>query len=669
MRFGNPQRKKKKARIKNCENGENGKPFFHFFGMSGRHTPPNSANHLSSRDGANPSFLSRERFLGVGNQKDGQLVVDENILLDDTIYRICHPECSFCKISVDRLKKVKHKALAHLLPFSAYGTMNLLLSASSPDGSLAAIKAPSSASSSRHLIRIYQVGDSTTTLQSTLTHSSKLPLVALVFLGTTSVLGLFGNNQVVVWDLDRGVVAATLSASEDQTFLALAATHEDDKYYVLVNHGPRYVVHEYQSSNNKLVRKIKSGKKNASGDDDSASLVVTSSQVIVRAKGCGIRVMEKDTGKKTGKISPKEPSFGEGSSMEMTSCGGGDGNSSVLVALEDTGDAVLYDLDSCKEVGRLGASSQQAGVQLVAEQAEDSSVTVLYNDSVYSVNPGQKEEPEKLTTVSSNDPAALFLKNNRVLALIHERSSEYRVEWIDINDELDEICRLDEPKTKSTKKDAQNTKKRNASSIQILGPGQAGSENKESVKKLKANDDDEMSVSDHEEDQDENDKGLTIAERLQMLTDALDEEEEDDDEEKVDDEGVSKAIAEAASKTQFKPQKATTESLKELLTQALQSSDDSLLELALSVHDAKIIATSIKEMDEDLLVILLGKLTSRLASSPLRAEVLSVWISNCLKRGSFDSDHLAVLRNMLYERIESFSDLLRLEGRLSMMVD
>ena len=541
--------------------------------------------------------------------------------------------------------------------------MNLLLSASSPDGSLAAIKAPSSASSSRHLIRIYQVGDSTTTLQSTLTHSSKLPLVALVFLGTTSVLGLFGNNQVVVWDLDRGVVAATLSASEDQTFLALAATDEDDKYYVLVNHGPRYVVHEYQSSNNKLIRKIKSGKKNASGDDDSASLVVTSSHVIVRAKGYGIRVMDKDTGKKTGKISPKEASFGEGSSMEMTSCGG---NSSVLVALEDTGDAVLYNLDSCKEVGRLGASSQQAGVQLVAEQAEGSSVTVLYNDSLYSVNPGQKEAPEKLTQVSSNDPVALFLKNNRVLALIHERSSEYRVEWIDINDELEEIYRLDEPKTQ--KKDAQNTKKRNASSIQILGPGQAGSENKESVKKLKANED-EMSVSDHEDDQDENDKGLTIAERLQMLTDALDEEEEEDGEEKEDDEGVSKAIAEAASKTLFKPQKATTESLKELLTQALQSSDDSLLELALSVHDAKIIATSIKEMDEDLLVILLGKLTSRLASSPLRAEVLSVWISNCLKRGSFDSDHLAVLRNMLYERIESFSDLLRLEGRLSMMVD
>ena len=82
--------------------------------------------------------------------------------------------------------------------------------------------------------------------------------------------------------------------------------------------------------------------------------------------------------------------------------------------------------------------------------------------------------------------------------------------------------------------------------------------------------------------------------------------ESDDDYDEDDDDGVTAAIAAAVGKTRFKPQKATTESLKELLTQALQSSDDSLLELALSVHDAKIIATSIKEMDEDLLVILLG---------------------------------------------------------------
>ena len=49
---------------------------------------------------------------------------------------------------------------------------------------------------------------------------------------------------------------------------------------------------------------------NSSEDDDgeietkdTASLIVTSSRFVVRAKGCEIRVMDKESGKKTGKIS------------------------------------------------------------------------------------------------------------------------------------------------------------------------------------------------------------------------------------------------------------------------------------------------------------------------------------------------------------------------------
>jgi hypothetical protein len=498
-----------------------------------------------------------------------------------------------------------------------------------------------------------------------------------------------------VWDLDRGVVAATLSASEDQAFLALAISTDDEgekKYYALVRHGPKLVAQEYLASNNKLVRKIKAGRVNSSdadgGDDsemaasDAASLIITSSHVVVRAKDYGIRIMEKDSGKKIGKIKVKDSSssFGEGSSMEMSPCLG---NPSVIAALEGTGDAVLYNLDSCKEVARLpadGSASQNAGLQLVDQQSGEEFM-LLRNDSLYHIVPGSNRN-ERITQFSTSNPVALFLKSDeKALALIHQRSSDYKVQWIDFaedNDEVPAVYKLDEEQDKKGKTTSTPSKKRNASEIKILGPGQAGTDILGSVKKLRANagdddddDDDEMEDAvDNDEEGDENDetKNLTIGERLQMLTDALDD-EENEEEDNNDDQNVTAAIAAAVGKTKFKPQKATTESLKELLTQALQSSDDSLLELALSVHDTKIIAMTIKEMHEDLLVILLGKLTSRLASSPLRAESLSIWISHCLKRGSFDSEHLAVLRNMLFERIESFSDLLRLEGRLSMMVD
>jgi hypothetical protein len=576
--------------------------------------------------------------------------------------------------------------------------MNLLLSASSPDGSLAVIKAPSTASSSRHLIQVYQVSDSSTTLQLTLTHTSQLPLIQLVFVGTTSVLGLFGREQIVVWDLNRGVVATTLSATEDQAFLALAAPSEgnDEKYYALARYGPKLVVQEYQSSNNKLIRKIKSGRFSGfdEGDDvdndmtteqgrkDAASLIVTSSHVVVHTKDSGIRIMDKDSGKKTGKIKIKASSasahVGDASSIEMSPCFG---NSNIVVVSEDAGDAILYDLESCKEVARLPTdSTQQAGgqscLQVIAQSKEDE-FTLLRNSSLYSIVSGKKKSYEKLTQLSTNNSVALFLKsNNKALALIHQRSSEYRVQWINVSleneDDLPAVYNLDEQQKSNDKNDVLNTTKRKPSESKVLGPGQAGHESLASVKKMKLStenddddDDDENSSGIDEED---DAKNVTIAERLQMLTDALDEEQNEDDDDD-DDKRVTAAIVGAAGKTKFKPLTATTDSLKELLTQALQSSDDSLLELALSVHDVGIIATTIKQMNEDLLVILLGKLTSRLASSPLRAESLSVWISHCLKRGSFDSEHLAVLRNMLFERIESFSDLLRLEGRLSMMVD
>ena len=591
--------------------------------------------------------------------------------------------------------------------------MDQLLSTSSSDGSLAAIRAPSVVSSLRHSIQVYQVSESSTTLQSTLIHTSRLPLVQLVFVGTASVLGLFGRREIVVWDLHRGVVATTLSVSDDQAFVSLAVSsgddeHEHETYFVLVRHGPKQlVVHEYKSSNNKLVRKIKSGRSHGFDDldevdneavgelhgrnDAAMSLIITSSHIAVCTKNNEIRIMDKQTGKKTGKISMKSSTtaahVGETSRTQLiTSLG----NPHILVASKHDGDLIFYNLDSCKEVARLpsdGSESTEQGrvqssLQVLARTKEDE-FTVLRNGVLHSIVAavsGENRSPqyEKISQLSSDNPVSLFLrKNNKLLALTYQRLTEYRIQWIDLSSTkygvgIPALYKLDQPHVSTKdKNDGKTTTKRKPSDSKVLGPGQAGSEPIGSRKKIKLST--ENMNDDEENNCNNNDTNATIAERLKMLTDALNKETDDIDDD--DDDGDVKpkdditTIVGVASDTKFKPHKANTESLKELLTQALQSSDDSLLELALSVHDVKIIATTIKEMNEDLLVILLGKLTSRLATSPLRAEALSVWISHCLKQGSFDSEHLAVLRNMLYERIESFSDLLRLEGRLSMMVD
>jgi hypothetical protein len=524
----------------------------------------------------------------------------------------------------------------------------------------------------------------------TLTHTSSLPLVQLVFVGSSVILGLLGGEDVVVWDLNRGVVSATLSATEDQSFLALAAEAggSDGKYYILTSLGPKLVVYEYETANNKLVRKIKSGHGDGENTlDDSAdsraplaSLVVTSSHLAVRTKSSGIRVMDKNTGKKVGKIKIKTTSIAVGEiPLTIATC---DGDSNILAVIQDSGAVVLYDLTSCKEMARVPpqktGTSSAVGLQVVARSDKSGRFTVVLGESLMQVGKSSSDQ-EILTRFSCENPVALFLRGHRVFALIYQRAAECTARWINCTGNEEEPLPLtfsldkeEEDVGKPLDMDDSNAKKRRPTEITVLGPGQAGSESATSAKKMKVSteDEDEMEEDvENSDNDDENDdvKNMTIAERLQMLKEALD---EDDDalEGEEDGDGVDFVAADKTT-VSFQPKQATTESLKELLSQALQSSDDHLLELALMVQDVKIIATTLKEMDGELLVILLGKLTSRLASTPLRAESLSVWISHCLKRGTFNPEHLAVLRNLLYERIESFSDLLRLEGRLSMMVD
>jgi hypothetical protein len=454
-------------------------------------------------------------------------------------------------------------------------------------------------------------------------------------------------------------------------------------------------VQEYQSSDNKLIRKIKSGSiDDDDGDDDNvddtatstkASLFVTSAHVIVRTKDHGIRIMEKESGKKVGKVKIKSTASSQ-PSCSMTVA------NHILATIEDD-HVVLYDINTCNKILRIPPTNTNIGsnLQLVSHGEEDRH-TLLVDDVLYSINKNQYEKWTQFVSLEEN-PTALFLSNAKVLALMYQRGGECVAQWISVNEHGDLPDKFRLGQTEETESKNVDDKKRKTAASQILGPGQqAGIEPSTIVKKMKMSnnddeeDDDEDMKDKEEDDEDEDEDGekekdddneeddeannMTIAERLQMLQDALDREaqDEDDDEDDDDEEGVDLVTADKKT-ILFKPRTATTESLKELLTQALQSSDDSLLELALMVRDPKIISTTIREIDQELLVVLLGKLTSRLASTPLRAEALSVWISQCLKKGTYDPQHLAVLRNLLYERIESFSDLLRLEGRLSMMVE
>eukprot|EP00980_Cylindrotheca_fusiformis_P001271 scaffold332_cov117-Cylindrotheca_fusiformis.AAC.31 len=505
------------------------------------------------------------------------------------------------------------------------------------DGSLAAVVSP--ASGSRLLVQVYQVAASSCSLQMTLTHSTSNPLKQLVFCGNSMVVGLMGTSEVVVWDLDRGVVSNKMMASsEDQNFLSLAGDFKGTHYSILAQHSQKLYVYEYLAATNKLTRKIKSGR--FEGESEDVFLAVSEKHVVVQASA-DARVMDRESGKKVGKIKSKKLS-------RIFIC---PNDPNILAGVQNAGAVVLYDLSTFKKVVSVPQviTSSTCALQLVRK--EDESHTLLADQTLYNID---GTSIEKLSQLTSSRPTAMFLIQDRLLALIREKTGGCTAEWVELtSDDLPSSIDLGKVKKEEAEK-KEAGKRKSSSDAMILGPGQAGTEIAPPKKKVKA-----MTEADDEnETEDAAANEMSIAERLQQLSNALDEDGAEDEEED-----------EAGPNSSFKPKQATTESLKELLTQALQSGDDSLLELALGVNDKQIISTTLKEIEPSLILVLVSKLTTRLASTPMRAEQLAKWLSYCLKTGRFQPHQLSALRNLLYERIESFSDLLRLEGRLSMMCD
>jgi len=470
----------------------------------------------------------------------------------------------------------------------------------------------------------------------------------MVFAGSNNdlLVARLGTSDVVLWDLERGVMAHKLTAEEDQRYLGIMTGQNKCVFALFLQHDTKLFVHEYSSKNGNfpLMRKIKSGKwegPEAAGDETSSmcSAFADGNHIVVQTPTC-VRVMESSSGKKTGRIKGKRGN----TFARMTS-----GPNGKVAILQGGGSVIIYELPSCsKSFGEISHALSTANPAL--QLREDA---LLIDDTVYST-----DAHEKVTKVQSSQPFVVFLTpTQRLLALVYERLHGCKAVWVDIKaDDVEPIVKLDErlkAVAKNPSEDTSGKRKQSATTAMMLGPGQVGLEAVPPTKKVKMVDGES---SESGKDPEEIAKELSIAERLKQLTSEM--EDEDSDHQII-----------PSTKHSFKPQRATTESLKELLSQALQSGDDSLLELALAVRDLKVIDTTMKELEPSQVVVLLSKLTVRLASSPLRAETLSVWLRHCLKTGRFQGHHLASLRNLLYERVESFSELLRLEGRLSMMCD
>ena len=513
--------------------------------------------------------------------------------------------------------------------------------------SVVAVLHHSSIGHSRLSIPLYSSLDGV--LQSTLTCSLPsndvdVTVKKLVFASSEYLCALLSNDSVVVWSITRGVVVHTLKLS-DGAFDMAPSLSGSDSLFVLTSKKNKLYLYEYSLESAKVIRKIKCGINLENGENTASWLAVSEGFAAV-SHDDKVKILSLEDGSKVAKLKVEKST----SIMSM--------EGPRLAIVTETG-VVLYSMDSDSPEEPVGQVFSQQSIQSV--EVKDSTILLTTESSslLYKFPPSPTKDPLKPISTITPSPdvetarLAFSLSEAVLVAVLHSSSKGMHIQRVSHLDKdgstvLEKVVvgyPVEEDEEKDTP-DASTKRNEPASTTTTLGPGQAGGE------ALQASDRPTKKAKSTAASED-----ISIAERLQQLAQDMERDDEEEDEE----------VAQKPSQS-FSSKKATTESLVNILSQALSSGDDPMLELSLGVRDKRVIALSLKELDANLVSLLLTKVTSRLSHKPNRASELCVWISLILESGKIhETQQLRPLRNLLQERVESFPHLLQLEGRLSIL--
>ncbi len=579
----------------------------------------------------------------------------------------------------------------------------------------------------RLLIKCYDSSVSLGTLKFTLSASLKDELSInsqiqnLHFTSNECLLANLSNGHVLIFDLNRGVHSQTIDVKGNTDGEVCDVTGKDNLIYCLIKKEGKTVVfvHDVQQDG-KIVKKIKSG---SCDDDDRLGLAIHNQDMVAVCIGKKIKVINK-TGETVSKCKIKsndegKASFGENKTCCLHfSCDG-------MVLLASTPTSVyLFVVSNGKSIGVFRSSDVSSinfhsdGDKSIAAIVSNKSKVSLLEIGLSSKKKNSNIEPFATITLPTqttenrtimND--AFFLSGKKgasdiiLLELTPRGINNFDVGMTKVsyrndssqlqNGELYPESSNAKINDEGKSVDTENVKKRKAPSTNVvLGPGESGGEamtvtDQTAMKRLKTNgeddDEDDESGDDFElEEGDEEEE--TIAQRLALLSSELDRDTEDEEE--------MLKIQNGSSSNKFLAKTATSDSLAILLRQSLMANDDTQLEVALQVTDKRVIENSIfglasdisdendDEAKGEIIIMLLTKLVTRLSRKPSRAQRLAFWIRTVLvalisKIGSSSvemgkaereiASRLGPLRNLLSERVESLPELLRLEGRLSLL--
>lgn len=594
-------------------------------------------------------------------------------------------------------------------------------SAISPNRGLVAIHSqPKDGSNNKRLmIKCYDSSVSVGTLKFTLSanlkdDSSSSGVKRLLFSSNESLLALLSNGKILVFDLRRGVHSQTVDSTGNGVEVC-DFTSKENLVYVLVRKDGKSIVfvHDIEKGG-KMIKKVKGG---SCDEDDRLGVAVHNEDTIAVCIGNKIKIMKLENGETVSKCKIKSSDEGKISHGEKTCDLHFSFDGLILISCTPNGVHVF----SVKGGERLGVLriSDVSSIQTYFVNKKYIA-TIVSNKSKASLveidlSNGKNKKIEPFATMTLPTSAkgdktmineAFFSSGKRAKSHItllelaprgmnNVDVSMTQVEYMNDSSQMQtgELYpktsgKQDEKAGKLTSEKETSKKRKSASKNVVLGPGESGGEamgltDKSAKKRIKIDGDSDDDGDDFALEDDEAEE--SIAQKLALLSSELDRDTEDEEE--------TMKIQNTVS-NKFNIKGATTDSLVILLRQSLMANDDSQLEVALKVSDKRVIENSIlglanESSDEDseeasgeIIIMLLTKLVTRLSRKPARAQTLAFWVRTVLvalisKIGSSEMEmgkaekeiasRLGPLKNMLSDRVESLPELLRLEGRLSLL--
>ena len=606
-----------------------------------------------------------------------------------------------------------------------------LSTATSPNSCLVAIHVqPREANPNRLIIKCYDSHVSVGSLKFTLSANSNAKSFAgthvtkLQFTSNECLLALISNGTILVFDLNRGVHSQTIDATASTSNGSgdvCAVTGKDHLVYTLVRiEGKLFVFVFNLEKDGKFFKKIKG--LGSCDEDDRLGIAVYKEDMIAVCIGKVIKIKSLGNAETISKCKIKSKDDGKDSLENNGSILDFSVDGKMLIACDRSG-AYAFEVKGGNRVGSFKATDINT-VQICSND-ETYIAAVVCNKSKVSlveINTSNDKKSTLQTFATVTLPASNVAAENSTIIndAFFSSGKKAKSEIMTLELTPQGINNADVIMNKVTYKDASNklqsgelypttianegggesskesegSKKRKSPSTNVvLGPGESGGEAMDltdgtTVKRPKtADDSDDEDYDNYFELEEDGEAEETIAQKLALLSSELDRDTEDEEELlKIQDQASNKFIVKTA----------TSESLSILLRQSLMANDDAQLEVALQVSDKGVIQNSIFGLanesleggddngpNGEIIIMLLTKLVTRLSRKPSRAQKLAFWVrivlvaliskigsSSTMEMGKVEKEiasRLGPLRNMLSERVESLPELLRLEGRLSLL--